>query len=121
VDPSTGFCLSHDPQRRETLQNAAQQGGKAMARRLRTQRLDDEDLPPLDCPHAAAAWLEIIGRSVATGRLSNRDADAVTRAVREWLKAHDAGEVADQVEGLKTQLAEIKSGLRKTTTMEVVK
>jgi hypothetical protein len=40
--------------------------------------------------------------------LSNRDADAVTRAVREWLKAFDAGEVADQLKALQTTVEPLK-------------
>ena len=121
VDPITGFCISHDPERRQAVKDAAQKGGKVMARRLRAPLLDDDDLPPLDSPHAAASWLEIIGRSVATGRLSNRDGDAVTRAVREWLKAHDAGEVSDQVNTLRSQLQEVRTQLRTSTTMGVVR
>ncbi len=121
VDPLTGFCISHDPERRQAMLEAAQKGGKVMARRLKAPLLDDDELPPLDSPHAAASWLEIIGRSVATGRLSNRDGDAVTRAVREWLKAHDAGEVSDQVNTLRSQLGEIKQSISKNPKMEVVK
>ncbi len=121
VDPEVGLCLSHDPERRQQLSDAAQRGGRSRARRLRNPGLEDEELPPLDCPHAAAAWLEIVGRAVATGRLSNRDADAVTRAVKEWLRAHEAGDVADQVNTLKAQLVEIKATLGKAKTMEVLK
>ncbi len=42
--------------------------------------------------------METIGRSVAEGCLRNQDAYAATRAVREWLKAHEAGRVAERVE-----------------------
>ncbi|MFH1833761.1 MAG: hypothetical protein ABH877_01950 [bacterium] len=117
VDPMTGYCLSHDPARREKLLGHCADGGKAIARRLRAKVLGETDLPPLASPQAAAAWLEIIGRAVATGRLSSRDADAVTRAVREWLKAHEAGDVADQIKALRETVA----ALKRTKTMEVVR
>jgi hypothetical protein len=53
---------------------------------------------------------------VACGRLANRDAVAATKAVREWLRAHEAGAVADQVEELRRKVAELKGG-----ELEVVK
>ncbi len=60
--------------------------------------------------------MRIIGRAVAEGRLRSRDGDATTRAVREWLRAHEAGAVADQVEELRRKVAELKGG-----ELEVVK
>ena len=44
----------------------------------------------------------------ATGRLANRDGQVVVQAVREWLKAHEAGRVAERVEELREQVAALK-------------
>ncbi len=52
---------------------------------------------PLRTPEDAKRWLRIIGRAVAEGRLRSRDGDATTRAVREWLRAHEAGVVTDRL------------------------
>ena len=46
----------------------------------------------------------------AEGRLPQRQADATTRAIREWLRAHDAGVVADQVAELRSRIDELKGG-----------
>lgn len=97
----TGYCLSHDPERHEKLLEHCVEGGKAIARRLRAKVLGETELPPHDSPQAAAALPKIIGTAVATGRLSNRGSDAVGQAVREWLKAHDAGDVSDQIDPLR--------------------
>ena len=52
------------------------------------------ELGPLRSPQDAERWLRIVGRAVAEGRLRNRDADATTRAVKEWLRAHAAAVAA---------------------------
>ncbi len=51
-----------------------------------------------------------MAHAAAEGRLPRRQADATTRALREWLRAHDAGVVADQVAELKARMDELKSG-----------
>ncbi len=49
-----------------------------------------------------------MAHAAAEGRLPQRQADATTRAVREWLRAHEAGAVVDQVEELRRKLSELK-------------
>lgn len=110
VDPSTGLCPSHDPENRERIREAARKGAEAKNRKDRIPGLDDDDLPPLDSPQAAAKWCEVAGRAVATGRLGHHEAKAVVRAVREFLRSHDAGEIADRVEELQTKVAALKRG-----------
>ena len=66
------------------------------------------ELGSLRTPEDAKRWLRIIGRAVAEGRLRSRDGDATTRAVREWLRAHEAGVVSDRLEDLKATVAELK-------------
>ncbi len=43
--------------------------------------------PELRTHEDAQNWLETIGRAVATGRLSDRQAQAAIRTVAEWVKA----------------------------------
>jgi membrane-bound ClpP family serine protease len=75
--------------------------------------LEPNELPLLDSPRAAEVWLETVGRATATGRLSHRDADAVTRAVREWLRAHAEGATSEKVAELAEKVAELsRSGLK---------
>ena len=92
------------------MSKRGRKGAEATAKRFHAKALDSNDLPPLDSPQAAETWLETIGRAVATGRLAHQDADAVTRAVREWLRAHDAGAVSAQLEALEATVNRLKSG-----------
>jgi hypothetical protein len=67
------------------------------------------ELGPLRSPDDAKRWLRIIGGAVAEGRLRSRDGDATTRAVREWLRAYEAGAVTDRLEELRTHVEELKN------------
>ena len=88
------------------IQFTGKKGAKVSTRlRHKAAGLSSDDLPPLRSPQDAEAWLERIGRAVATGELVNRDADAATRAVREWLRAHEAGTVTEQVDELRRKVA----------------
>jgi hypothetical protein len=104
-----GLCPAHRPGGRERLREAGRKGAEVSAHvRRKAKGLRAGELPPLRTPQDAEVWLETIGRTVAEGRLRNQDADAATRAVREWLKAHEAGKVAERVEELQEQVAALK-------------
>jgi membrane-bound ClpP family serine protease len=108
-----GLCPAHRPGATERLREAGRKGAE-VSTRLKQKATG---LPPLDSPKAAATWLEAIGRAVACGRLANRDAVAATKAVREWLRAHEAGALAEQVTELGRKVEELKKGGQ----LEVVK
>jgi len=109
VDPETGLCWAHRPGGRERLVEAGRKGAEATARKWRGRGgLEPGELPQLVTPHDAQTALDIVAHAAAEGRLPQRQADATTRAVREWLRAHEAGAVADQVEELRRKLSELK-------------
>lgn len=110
VDPETGFCHAHGPGGSETMSEWGKKGGRAKAKKDRAPGLDPEDLPPLDGPRAAEKWCEIIGRAVTTGKLAHREAQAAIKAVREWLRSHEAGEVEERVDDLQEKVAKLKRG-----------
>lgn len=110
VDPETGLCWTHSEEGREKAREAARKGGRAKARKDRRDGLEPGDLPPLDSPQAAERWCEVVGRAVATGRLSHHEGKAVVRAVREFLRSHEAGEYTERVEELEEKVAAIKRG-----------
>ncbi|MEE8191734.1 MAG: hypothetical protein V3T74_03255 [Gemmatimonadales bacterium] len=84
-------------------------GAAATARKWRRAHgLEPGELPELNTPHDAQRALETIAHAAAEGRLPQKQADATTRALREWLRAHEAGAVADQVEELRRKLSELK-------------
>ena len=70
--------------------------------------MEPGELPELRTPHDAQRALDIVAHAAAEGRLPKRQADATTRAVREWLRAHEAGVVTDRVEELREQVSELK-------------
>lgn len=103
----SGFCRSHDPAQKDALRLDASKGGRKAAR---TKHLSNGELPPLESPQAAARWTEVVGRAVATGRLSASQGHAMLRAVSEFLRAHDAGDVAERMEALRNQVEKLKAG-----------
>ena len=110
VDPITRYCPAHRPGATERLREAGKKGAEVSTRlKQKATGLSSDELPPLDSPQAAATWLEAIGRAVACGRLANRDAVAATKAVREWLRAHEAGTVTEQVDELRRKVAALGS------------
>ena len=70
--------------------------------------LDQHELPALRTPQDAETWLEVVGRAVAEGKLSHNQGRTVATTVREWLKAHEAGKVAERVEELREQVAALR-------------
>jgi hypothetical protein len=87
-------------------------GGEGTRRAWSRKGLSPEDLPPLKSHADAKLWLERIGRAVATDELSDRQGQAVIRAVSEWVKAHEGeltaevvGDLRKEVERLKRELA----------------
>lgn len=79
----------------------------------RAKGIDPDTLGPLDSPSDAQRWLERTGRAVASGRLTQGQADAVTRAVRCWLEAFEKASGAERVRELEARIEELEGrGLR---------
>jgi hypothetical protein len=66
------------------------------------------DTTSLRTPEDAQAWLEAVARAVANAGLSNAAGQTVVRAVREWLRARDAGEVTERLKQLQGQVVKLK-------------
>ena len=56
----------------------------------------------------AQDWLETIGRAVATGRLSDRQAQAAIRAVSEWVRTAGERATAEVVDELRAEVDRVK-------------
>ncbi len=46
-----------------------------------------------------------------TGRISDKTAHAATRAIREWIRAHEGELVSEDVEALRERLEELEGEL----------
>jgi len=121
VDPETGLCPSHDPERRQAVLEAARKGGEATRRKLSRRGLEEGELPELRTPQDVARALEVVAGAVATGRLGHHEATAATRALRAWLDAHDAGHVSERLEALDGALREWKRTGDPSPVLKLVK
>ena len=84
-------------------------GGLATQRKAASRGLDPAELPDLRTHEDAQNWLETIGRAVATGRLSDRQAQAAIRAVAEWVKAEGERATVEVVNELRSEIDRVKS------------
>jgi hypothetical protein len=108
VDES-GFCPPHRADGREVMAERGRCGAEVSKQvRRKGSGLRPGELPELRTPHDAQRVLDIVAHAAAEGRLPQRQADATTRAVREWLRAYEAGAVTDQVEELRRRLSELR-------------
>ncbi len=105
VELETGYCPAHAPGGQERMAEMGRKGAEAMRRKWMAKGLEPGELPELRTPHDAQRALDIVAHAAAEGRLPQRQADATTRAVREWLRAHEAGVVSDRLEVLKSSVA----------------
>ncbi len=83
-------------------------GGLATKRRNASPGLRAKELPDLRTHEDAQAWLETIGRAVATGRLSDRQAQAAIRAVSEWVRTAGERATAEVVDELRSEIDRVK-------------
>lgn len=104
VNEETGYCPAHDPDRAEERRETAHRAAEASieARRDKEFRLDE--LPELNGPKDAEAWMEIIIKAMLAGRLSQNKMDLARKGLKVWLKAHDKGQLEDRFDRLEDAL-----------------
>ncbi len=101
-----GFCGAHGPGASERMRQRGIAGGRATAEKFR-RVFDADRLPRLTTPEDAQVWLEAIARAVGAQQLTDRQANAMTKALETWLKSRSALD-AEQAEKLRTLLDELK-------------
>jgi hypothetical protein len=112
VDPDTRRCPAHAEGGREEMRARARMGAQATRQRWQKKGLASDELPALRSPQDAERWAEITARAVAEKRLSHADGRTIATLLREWGKSHSEGRVAQRVEELKKQVAELKKAKR---------
>ena len=83
VDTETGFCPSHGPGASERMREAGKLGAEATRRRFSAKGLEPGERGPLESHVDAQRWLRIAGEAVAIGRLTDRQGNAVSKAISE--------------------------------------
>lgn len=107
VDPETGYCPAHAPEGSERMKQIAARGGKAAAAQGRDS-LHPDDLAELETFEDAKRRLDLISRSVLTGQIREKTANAAIRAVREWVRAEGERAAAEDLEALRDELERVK-------------
>ena len=97
------------PPRKEAMAERGRKGGLATKRKAAGPGLDPAELPKLRTHEDAQNWLETIGRAVATGRLSDRQAQAAIRAIAEWVRAEGERQTSEVVNKLRAEIERVKS------------
>ena len=97
-------------------------GGRAAARKARRgEGINPDDLPPLEGPEDVETWLELAGRAVVSQRINNSTAKTLSRILRDWLSAHEAGAMTRQLNRLRDALEEARETGDFAPVLEVVK
>lgn len=116
VADGASWCLWHDPSQagRRRVASARKRGGKASAKkklegRIRTVSASEAPDPPKTLEDIAA-WLGWATHSVATGALDARTADTIGKLLTALRGVIEKTSLADEIEALKTQLAELRRG-----------
>lgn len=115
-----GFCSAHGPGAAARMADRGRKGATAMRRKWKARGLEPGELPPLQTPHDAQHALETIVHAAAEGRLPQRQADATTRAVREWLRAYEAGVVAHRMDSKPAQVGGLDLSKLKDEELDVL-
>jgi len=122
LNPVTGLCYNHDPEKEEERNLARSHGGKMAARHLlQNKGLDTEALGALKTVRDAQRWLKLIAEGVVTNRLKPMEGNTGVKALEAWLKAEHDRVAADDLADLRTQLQEVRDGLKRGRPLEVVK
>lgn len=108
VDEETGYCHAHGPDADEVMSERGRAGARASNR---GKALDPDELGTLEDHSDAKAALDQIRRAVLTGRISDKVAHAATRAVSEWVKAHEGELTARVVDDLESEVERLQSEL----------
>ena len=108
VDPLSGYCYSHDPNREEERKESSRRGGQSTARRFRPPGLTPEELGPLKTVQDAQKWLRLIAEAVGGRAISHSEGTSMTSAVREWLKAEDTRLRAEELKELQEEVKALK-------------
>ena len=103
-----GLCFQHCDHRAEERAAAKRKAGHATAKKYKAAGLKPDELPSLESLEAAQEWLEIIGRAVTTGRLTDKAARAAIQAVREWVQAEGARFTNEQLEAVQQRLEAVE-------------
>lgn len=116
IDPSTGFCVWHDPARKQEAANMRRKGGKESGARAKARKPAvrvvnaDECPPPPTTLEEATHWLSWLSWAVTTGKIDGRTAHESAYALRAFVDGRKHVDRTDErVKALEAKLKEVKA------------
>lgn len=117
-----GRCFRHSRHTAHLLAQAEHRvkaGQKAHRRRVAP--VTEAELPAeLETPEDAQRWLAFAARNVAIGRLSHSQGQAISAAVREWLKAENIAGAARRAAALDSEVRKLQAELKRRRGIKAV-
>jgi len=102
------YCIFHDPERKDELQEMRKRAG-AVAGRSRKGRAvpPDETPPPPESLADSLVWAAWAARAVATGDLDTSRGNSIARLLSEFRKALEKHESAEKLEEIRRAVKEV--------------
>jgi uncharacterized protein involved in exopolysaccharide biosynthesis len=124
-----GACPAHREGGREHLRAIAALGGAATAAKHAAEGFKPDEIADLTDIESAMRALDVIRQAAMTRRLTHTEANAASKAVAEWVKAHGVlqtqrlvgelqrslDEKAEEIQDLRKQLATQSRSIRKVS------
>lgn len=107
LNPSTGLCFTHDPERRAEREEAWKRGGKTSGghNKAKTRTAHEEDAPaPPETVADAVRWASWATWAVSVGKIDRGTGRDIGYLVRTFLKGLEKTAVADEVEEIRKML-----------------
>lgn len=105
--------------KRKYLSELGRKGAKT-ANARRKKGLDIGELPPLRHPRDAEVWAEAVARAVGNGRLKASAGNTVLRALKSWMEARGAGDMAERLEAFERAFLEWRETGDPEPVLEVI-
>lgn len=110
LNPESGLCLWHDPERERQAEAARKKGGRASARAQRgTVPPGEAPAPPTTLREAAefAAWA---AHAVVTGRIDKATASKVAALLNSFRGSHEKALAEEQLADLRAEVDRLRGG-----------
>ncbi|HEY4306557.1 MAG TPA: hypothetical protein VGM82_18925 [Gemmatimonadaceae bacterium] len=108
LDPVSGLCAAHDPQRRDVMHARRVAGGRAgrAGSAPAAKKLAIPAAPKtMDDAKELASWLT---RAVIAEQIDARTCEAATKSLRQFQLVEEKRELLDEVKVLRAQVAMLK-------------
>jgi hypothetical protein len=106
LNPDSGLCYMHDPERAEEAQAARSRGGKATAGRMKRGPVE----PPAALVEMqdAVAWASWTADAVARGQIDTRTAREISTAIKEFRASVEKAGLVAKLKAAEATIAQLQ-------------